>query len=116
MQTEKNTNTIIHPLGAVIYNLTVKVQTTIKEEWLTWLKQEHIPDVLGTGCFSKATILHLLETDDEGGPTYAIQYLAESMDDYKRYIDDFAGIMRQRSFDRWGDKFIAFRTIMEVVN
>jgi len=100
----------------IIYNVTIKVADIIKTEWLTWLKQEHIPDVLGTKCFSKATILHLLETDDTEGPTYAIQYSAESMADYKRYIDEFAGIMRQRSFDRWGDQFIAFRTIMEVVN
>lgn len=99
-----------------IYNVTIKVHNTIKDEWLAWLKEEHIPDVLGTQCFSKATILHLLETDESEGPTYAIQYKAENMDDYTCYISDFAGIMRQRSFDRWGDKFIAFRTIMEVVN
>lgn len=99
-----------------IYNVTIKVQDNIKEEWLAWLKEEHIPDVLGTRCFSKATILHLLETDDSEGPTYAIQYEAENFEDYSCYIRDFAGIMRQRSFDRWGDRFIAFRTIMQVVN
>ena len=100
----------------IVYNVTIKVADAIKTEWLSWLKEEHVPDVLGTNCFLKATILHLLETDDSEGPTYAIQYLAENKDDYKRYIDEFAAIMRQRSFDRWGDQFIAFRTIMEVVN
>jgi len=100
----------------IIYNVTIKVADAIKTEWLDWLKQEHIPEVLGTKCFSKATVHHLLEIDDSEGPTYAVQYLAQNIDDYKKYIDEFAGIMRQRSFDRWGDQFIAFRTIMEVVN
>ena len=100
----------------IIYNLTIKVASTIQTDWLTWLQQVHIPEVLDTKCFSKATILHLLETDDTEGATYAIQYLAENRNDYERYIDEFAGTMRQRSFDRWGDQFIAFRTIMEVVN
>jgi hypothetical protein len=100
----------------IIYNLTIKVADAIQTEWLTWLKEEHVPDVLATKCFSKATILHLLETDDSDGSTYAIQYSAESMDDYKRYIDEFAPVMRQRSFDCWGDQFIAFRSILEVVN
>ena len=99
-----------------VYNVTIKVLDVIKNDWLAWLKEEHIPDVLGTGCFSTAIILHLLETDDSEGPTYAIQFHAASMDDYTRYLNEFSGIMRQRSFDRWGDKFIAFRTIMEVVN
>ena len=100
----------------IIYNVTIKVAKAIQTEWLAWLQQEHVPEVLDTKCFSKATIHHLLEIDDSEGPTYAIQYSAENMDDYKRYIDEFAGNMRQRSFDRWGDQFIAFRTIMEVVN
>ena len=100
----------------IIYNVTIKVAKAIQTEWLAWLQQVHIPEVLDTKCFSKATIHQLLEIDDSEGPTYAIQYSAEKMADYKRYIDEFAATMRQRSFDRWGDQFIAFRTIMEVVN
>jgi hypothetical protein len=100
----------------IIYNVTIKVTKAIQTEWLAWLQQEHVPEILDTKCFSNATILHLLETDDAEGATYAIQYSAQNMDDYKKYIDEFAGTMRQRSFDRWGDQFIAFRTIMEVVN
>ena len=100
----------------IIYNVTIKVHDSIKEEWLAWLKNEHIPEVIDTGCFTRATILRLLEVDDSEGPTYAIQYVAESKALYNRYIENFAGIMRQKSFDKWGDKFIAFRSVMQVVN
>jgi len=100
----------------IIYNVTIKVHDSIKEEWLAWLKEEHIPDVLSTGCFTDARIFQLLEVDDSEGPTYAIQYNALSKALYNRYIDQFAGIMRQRSFDKWGDKFIAFRSVLQVVN
>ena len=100
----------------IIYNVTIKVTKAIQKDWLAWLKDEHIPDVLSTKCFSKATILHLLELDESEGSTYAIQYSGQNRVDYKRYLDEFADTLRQRSFDRWGDQFIAFRTIMEVVN
>ena len=100
----------------LVYNVTIKVDVSIKEEWLAWLKEIHIPEVINTGCFTHATILQLLETDESEGPTYAIQYNAESKANYNRYIEQFAGTMRQRSFDQWGDKFIAFRSIMQVVN
>ncbi|MEP7256261.1 MAG: DUF4286 family protein [Ferruginibacter sp.] len=99
-----------------VYNVTIKVHESIKTEWLTWLKEEHIPEIIKTGCFKQATILRLLETDDTEGPTYAIQYQAESKAMYNQYIEKFAGIMRQKSFDKWGDKFIAFRSVMQVVN
>ena len=99
-----------------VYNVTIKVHDSIKEKWLIWLKEIHVPEVKNTGCFSQATILRLLEIDDTDGPTYTIQYRAESKAMYNQYIEKFAGIMRQKSFDRWGDKFIAFRSVMQVVN
>jgi Domain of unknown function (DUF4286) len=98
-----------------IYNVTIKLDESIHEQWLQWLQQEHIPEVIATGCFTKATILRLLEIDDSEGPTYAIQYFAESKAQYNRYIEKFAPEMRQRSFDKWGNQFIAFRSVMQVV-
>jgi len=100
----------------IIYNTTIKVNTAIQTEWLHWLKEEHIPDMLKTGCFCNANILQLLETDDSEGPTYAVQYHAESKAQYNLYIEKFSGIMRQKSFDKWGNQFIAFRSVMQVVN
>ena len=59
-----------------IYNVTIKVDHAIAKEWLRWLKQEHIPEILATGCFTEATILELLENVDEEGATFAVQYKA----------------------------------------
>ncbi len=99
----------------IIYNVTIKVAASINSEWLQWLKEEHIPEVTGTGCFTHALIVRLLETDESEGPTYAIQYFAASKADYNRYIEIHAPLLRQKSFDKWGDRFLAFRTIMEIV-
>ncbi len=100
----------------IIYNVTIKLQIAIEGEWLRWLQQEHIPEVLQSGCFNNARVLKLLETNDSEGPTYAIQYAAESKVLYDRYIEKYAAGLRNKSFERWGDKFIAFRTVMEVVH
>ena len=98
-----------------IYNVTIKVTNAIATEWLQWLREEHIPEITCTGCFTHARILQLLEVDDSEGPTYAIQYFAESIEQYEQYIETFAGMMRQKSFEKWGDQFIAFRSIMKIV-
>jgi len=99
-----------------IYNVTIKVANKVSEEWLEWLKKEHIPEVIATGCFYEYTILRLLEVDDSEGPTYAIQYKAESKSSYNKYIEQHAQLLRQKSFDKWGDNFIAFRSVMQIVN
>jgi hypothetical protein len=100
----------------IVYNVTSKVSHAIAADWLTWLKAEHIPDLVNTGCFTHAVILHLLEADDEEGITYAVQYHAESRALYNRYMDQFSAEMRKKAIDKWGDKVIAFRTLMQLVH
>lgn len=100
----------------IIYNVTTKVEASIADEWLQWMKNEHIPDVMQTGCFSSNKVVRLLEVDDSEGPTYAIQYNAESKADYNRYIQLHAAALRDKSYQKWGDRFIAFRSVMQVVD
>ena len=99
-----------------IYNVTTKVSREISEAWLDWLKKEHIPDLVNTGCFSHAIILHLFEADDEDGITYAVQYHAGSKALYERYIEKFSDELRKKAHDKWGNQFISFRSIMQVVD
>jgi hypothetical protein len=101
--------------GGVIYNVTIKVSGNIADEWLQWLLNEHIPDVMNTGCFISHQVVRLLEVDDSEGPTYAVQYLSISKADYNRYISMHANEMRERSYKKWGDQFIAFRSVMQLV-
>ncbi|HEU4902645.1 MAG TPA: DUF4286 family protein [Flavisolibacter sp.] len=101
---------------AIIYNVTVKVEAGIAEAWLKWLQGEHIPDIMRTGCFTDSKVVRLLEVDDSEGPTYAIQYSAPSKADYNRYISLHSSQMQQKSYQKWGDRFIAFRSVMQVVS
>ena len=100
----------------VIYNVTIKVEHSIAAPWLVWLREEHIPDIIHTGCFTHATILRLLEVDDTEGPTYAVQYHSASNTLYNQYIEQFSDEMRKKGADKWGNKFVAFRSVMQVVH
>ena len=100
----------------IIYNVTIKVEHAIAAEFIQWMKAEHIPDIINTGCFTHALIFHLMEADDEDGITYAIQYHAKDYSHYKRYIEQFAEGMRKHISAKWGNQFIAFRTVMQAVN
>ncbi|MEO6490722.1 MAG: DUF4286 family protein [Ferruginibacter sp.] len=100
----------------ILYNITIKIDPSILDEWLTWIKSEHIPQVMDTGCFIRFTMFKLLEVDEADGTTFAIQYFAENKSDYDHYIENHAGTMRHQTIEKWGNKFIAFRSVMEVVN
>jgi hypothetical protein len=99
-----------------IYNVTIHIDHSIHEAWLQWMNETHIPDVMNTGCFEKFVFVRVLETDETEGPTYAVQYYALSKAQYNRYIDLYSAKLRKDGMDKWANKFIAFRTLMEVVN
>ncbi len=100
----------------ILYNVTTKVEWSIHEEWLLWMKEEHISEVIASGCFTHSKFLRLIEVDETDGPTYAVQYFAESKSNYNRYIESYSTPMRQKSFEKWGTKCMAFRSVMQVVH
>ncbi len=100
----------------IIYNVTTKVDLSIAEEWLQWMRREHIPEVVATGCFTHAVILQMIEVDNTEGHTYAVQYHADSKALYNKYIRDYSEALRAKSLSSWGDKVIAFRSVLQVVD
>jgi hypothetical protein len=100
----------------IVYNVTNKVHPEVEGEWVRWQKEEHIPDIMSSGMFTEYKIYRLLDQDETDGVTYIIQYFAPDIEHYQQYVESFAPPLRKKAMDRWGNKFIAFRTIMQVVN
>jgi hypothetical protein len=98
----------------IIYNVTVNVDETIAKEWLSWMQGTHIPDVMNTGIFLKSQINRVIAKDDTG-ITFAIAYTCPSMKDLHQYQINFATKLQQQHVARYGDKAVAFRTLMEVI-
>ena len=99
----------------IVYNVTSKLDWSIHDAWVKWMLEEHIPEVVATGCFGSGQLLKLLEIDEEDGPTYTAQYFAETKQQQEEYVQQHAAALRQKVFDKWGNRIIAFRSIMEVV-
>ncbi|MEQ8324832.1 MAG: DUF4286 family protein [Vicingaceae bacterium] len=100
----------------IIYNVTINVEEEVADNWLTYMKTRHIPDVLNTGCFSAHVISRLITRhEDETGITYAIQYHCPDMKTFERYEKEFAPALKQEVVDKYGGKFVAFRSLMETV-
>jgi hypothetical protein len=99
----------------IVYNITLKVEPEIESEWLRWQREEHIPDILSTGIFTEHKFFKLLDQDETDGVTYVVQYFTPSRDNYNQYIEKFAPLLRKKASEKWGDRFIGFRTVMELV-
>jgi len=99
----------------ILYNDTIKIDSSVQDEWVQWMKEVHIPEVMQTGLFTEYRMLRLLEQDESDGITFAVQYLSRSMADYQLYKEKFAPALQQKTLDKYEGKFVAFRTLMVVV-
>lgn len=100
----------------ILYNVTVNVEDDVVDEWLAWMKEKHIPDVLATGQFVDYKIYRLIGEIPNNGITYSIQYFARSMKEIDNYLANFATKLRDEHMKKFKDKHVAFRTVLESVN
>ncbi|MDC1472467.1 DUF4286 family protein [Flavobacteriaceae bacterium] len=99
----------------IIYNITANIDDSIHDDWLEWI-QQHIPKVLATGFFIKATFTKVLVEESMGGLTYSIQYLAPSKAALEAYYQQHAAHFQAEETQRFADKMLAFRTELEWID
>lgn len=100
----------------IIYNVTIKIEHDIHDDWIRWMQAKHIPDVIKTGCFTKYKLSKLLDQDESDGITFSIQYFANTINDYQKYKNSFAASLQADVNDRYKNRFVAFRTLLEVIS
>lgn len=100
----------------IIYNVTINIDESVHDKWLEWMKKKHINDVLASGQFISARLVKVLVDEEMGGETYSVQYLAPSRESLENYYKNFAPKLRQEGLQLFGDKMLAFRTELEVLN
>ncbi len=98
-----------------IYNVTVNIDPSVHEEWLAWMKTKHIPDVMNTGMFTEYKMCRMLGTDEEEGFTYVLQYTCKSMELFEQYKADFAPALQSEYNKKFEGKYVAYRSLMEVI-
>lgn len=100
----------------VIYNVTVNIDSDVEADWIQWMQEVHIPEVMSTGFFQEHRLMRMLsEVEDATGKTYAIQYMANSLDELETYLNTSAPKLQKASIIRYGTKMAAFRTVLEEV-
>ena len=98
----------------IVYNETYMVDEAIDQEWLSWIKENHIPAVLKTGNFESSKILRVLNSPNEG-ITYCIQFLTDDVtkyEDFMLYHLNPLAIEHNRVFE---NRFVVFNTLMEQI-
>ncbi len=97
----------------ILYNVSVFVDEAIADEWLSWMKDRHIPDVMLTGCFTSYRIRRILDPVTSGRAGFNIQYAASTREDYERYRDEHAAALQADHTNRYAGRVEATRQLLD---
>lgn len=99
----------------LLYNVTLIIEEAVAADWLLWMKEIHIPQVMATEKFVSNRLLKVVDSPNEG-VTYCAQYIVENMADYNDYQQNFAPALQADLQNKFENKLVAFRTLMEFID
>lgn len=101
-------------MSKVLYNVTVKISHEVHDEWLKWMLDVHIPEVMKLGKFHSYRLQRIIGDDTEDGQSYAIGYVAGSMAEIHTYQVRHATTLQEAHQKKYNGHYAAFRTLMEI--
>ena len=99
----------------ILYNITFSIVQEAEQEWLFWMKNEHIPEAMATGLPAENRLLRLLTEIDNGGVTYTCQYYFKTMAEYELYQALHLPQLQQKHDQRYRNRYASFQTVLEDV-
>ncbi|OEK02989.1 hypothetical protein BFP97_16310 [Roseivirga sp. 4D4] len=99
----------------ILYNVTVAIDKKVEAEWITWMKEVHIPEVMETNQFEEHKFFKVLNTEDPQSSSYSVQYFAADMKNIQMYMAAFAPELQQKALLKFPNQMAAFRTLLQSV-
>lgn len=100
----------------IIYNITTNIHESVHDQWLKWMQEKHIPEILATEKFSSARIVKVLIEEEMGGITYSVQYTTDSKETLEKYYIEDQPQFDREALELFADKMLSFRTKLEVIS
>lgn len=97
----------------IIFNITVNISYPAEKEWLMYMKQIHIPEIVATGLVVEHKLLRLLTEIENEGSTYTSQFTFRTMEDFLAYQTTLQTEFEEKHHERFNGHYVSFRTLLE---
>jgi hypothetical protein len=98
----------------ILYNVTVSLEASIFPEWLAFMREDHIPKIFATSCFSGYKICRIIDESTENY-SVAVQYFAVNEEAFRLYTKQYAAALQKEYAAKFGSSAPAFRTVLHAL-
>src|SRR5690554_236057 len=100
----------------ILYNLTIHIAAEKEKDFVKWMKEVHIPEVMATGLFEESKFFKLLLEVEEGGINYSTQYFTASLENFHNYQEHFAAGIHEKLKEKFGEQLVFFGSLLEQID
>ena len=98
----------------IIYNVTTIIEEDIHDQYIQFMKNIYMPEVMATGKFVSCSLLKLTEPINEG-ITYCAQYITDDAEKLADYRTNYSPKLQDDFQQKFANKFVAFRSVLEEI-
>ncbi len=98
----------------LLFNVTVIVEEASATEWLEWMKEIHLPQLMQAETFVSHRILRIVDSPNEG-VSYCVQFIAEDEAKHQSFLDLHEQQFTAEIYAKYPNKLVIFSTLMEFV-
>ena len=98
----------------LLFNVTVIIEEDSAADWLQWMQESHIPQLMDRECFVSHRLLKIVDSPNEG-LSYCIQFIAEDEARHQTFLDLHEQLFIAEMYNRYPNKLVTFSTLMEFV-
>jgi len=94
----------------IIYEITARVKRALIAKYEAYMRETHIPDLLGTGYFESAEMARMSEEN------YRVRYVSKDRETLEMYFQHDANQLRQDFIEHFPTGIEVSREILEVIH
>lgn len=98
------------------YNITTLVPEEIEEEWVKWIVEIHLKEILDTGLILQHYLYKLRDKNVQEGVTYTLQIFFKHLQDYEKFKTLYEQKLLEKRKENWGNACLSFISSMEVIH
>jgi len=99
----------------IIYNITMNIDESIHEQWMDWMRNVFIKQMLETAHFSAARLVKVLVQEEMGGLTYSAQFETDSRNTLENFYQKDHDRLLGEGHKLFASKMLVFATELAVL-
>jgi hypothetical protein len=98
-----------------IYNITVLIEESIEQAWLSWIKTVFIQTIMETGFFQSYQVLQVTDSPNEG-LTYCLQFRTNEISSLQSYQSLYAAQVESEHLQAFPNQTVTFSSTMKIID